>query len=165
MRGLLVFTVFLAAGGAVMPSISPSQNGTTQIDISSMTLGVTPGDFTFWRTGSGDVGDWRVVADPTATHGQAIAQMSTDPSDYRFPLAIYRPISAKNVDVVVRFKPVGGQVDQAGGIVVRLTTPDDYYVVRANALEDNVRFYRVVNGSGISLKAQTSESPPTNGTP
>jgi hypothetical protein len=46
----------------------------------------------------------------------------------------------------VRFKPVGGKVDQAGGIVVRLTTPDDYYVVRANALEDNVGFYRVVKG-------------------
>jgi hypothetical protein len=46
----------------------------------------------------------------------------------------------------VRFKPVDGKVDQAGGIVVRLTTPDDYYVVRANALEDNVCFYRVVKG-------------------
>lgn len=50
------------------------------------------------------------------------------------------------MDVVFRFKPVGGKVDQAGGIVVRLSTPDDYYVVRANALEDNVRLYRVVKG-------------------
>src|SRR5262249_44486788 len=48
--------------------------------------------------------------------------------------------------VTIRFKPVSGKEDQAGGIAVRLTTPDDYYVVRANALEDNVRFYRVVKG-------------------
>jgi hypothetical protein len=41
---------------------------------------------------------------------------------------------------------VEGKVDQAGGIAVRLASPDNYYVVRANALEDNVRFYRVVNG-------------------
>ena len=44
-----------------------------------------------------------------------------------------------------------GSVDQAGGIAVRLQTPDDYYVVRANALEDNVRFYRVVKGKREQL--------------
>ena len=51
----------------------------------------------------------------------------------------------------MRFKPVAGTVDQAGGIAVRLPTPDDYYVVRANALEDNVRFYRVVKGKREQL--------------
>jgi hypothetical protein len=51
----------------------------------------------------------------------------------------------------VRFKPVTGTVDQAGGIAVRLLTPDDYYVVRANSLEDNVRFYRVVKGKREQL--------------
>ncbi len=65
---------------------------------------------------------------------------------------MYEPFSARNVDVVVRFKAVGGTVDQAGGIAVRLATPDDYYVVRANALEDNVRLYRVVNGSRQQIK-------------
>jgi hypothetical protein len=87
------------------------------------------------------------VADATAASGRAIAQTSTDRTDYRFPLAVYQPISPKDVEVTVRFKPVAGKVDQAGGIAVRLTTPDDYYVVRANALEDNVRFYRVVKGN------------------
>jgi hypothetical protein len=102
------------------------------------------------------------VADPTAAAQKAIAQTSTDRTDYRFPLAVYQPISARNVDVVVRFKPVGGTVDQAGGIAVRLTTPDDYYVVRANALEDNVRFYRVVSGrrqqiQGANLKVAANQ--------
>ena len=87
----------------------------------------------------------------TAAGGQAIAQTSTDKTDYRFPLAIYKPYSGKNVEVSVRFKPVAGRVDQAGGIAVRLQTPDDYYVVRANALEDNVRFYRVVKGKREQL--------------
>jgi hypothetical protein len=62
----------------------------------------------------------------------------------------------------VRFKPVGGTVDQAGGIAVRLADPDDYYVVRANALEDNVRFYRVVSGrrqqiQGANLKVAANQ--------
>src|SRR5207302_4162602 len=116
----------------------------------------------FGRTGQGAPGDWRVVADPSAAGQKAIAQLSQDRTDYRFPLAIYDPISARNVDVVVRFKPVGGTVDQAGGIAVRLASPDDYYVVRANAREDNVRFYRVVNGrrqqiQGADLKVATNQ--------
>jgi len=77
-------------------------------------------------------------------------------------VTVYQRVSAKNVDVKMRFKPVDGKVDQAGGIVVRLTTPDDYYVVRANALEDNVRFYRVIKGrreplKGANIKVTTNE--------
>ena len=102
-----------------------------------------------------------VVADPTAAEGRALAQVSTDRTSYRFPLAIYEPYNGKNVEVSVRFKPVAGTVDQAGGIAVRLQTPDDYYVVRANALEDNVRFYRMVKGkreqlAGTNVKVSTN---------
>ena len=135
---------------------------TTQIDISRMNPGLAPDGFTFWRTGDGEIGDWRVVEDPSASDRQVIAQTSKGATDYRFPLAVYRPISAKNVDVVLRFKPISGAVDQAGGIVVRLTTPDDYYVVRANALEDNVRFYRMVKAKreqldGANTKVTSNE--------
>ena len=135
-----------------MSTISPVQSASTQIDLSGMKAGIAPEDFAFSRTGGGDVGEWRIVDDPTASNHRVIAQTSTDTTDYRFPLAVYQRVSAKDVDLKMRFKPVGGKVDQAGGIVVRLTTPDDYYVVRANALEDNVRFYRVVKGKREQLK-------------
>jgi hypothetical protein len=64
--------------------------------------------------------------------------------------------------VKVRFKAVAGKVDQAGGIAVRLSDADNYYVVRANALEDNVRFYRVVKGrreqlEGANVKVTADE--------
>jgi hypothetical protein len=145
-----------------MSPTSSTQSATTQIDLSGMKAGLAPEDFAFSRTGGGDVGEWRVVDDPTASNRRVIAQTSTDTTDYRFPLAIYQRVSAKNIDVKMRFKPVDGKVDQAGGIVVRLTTPDDYYVVRANALEDNVRFYRVVKGrreqlKGANIKVGTNE--------
>jgi glycosyl hydrolase family 59 (putative galactocerebrosidase) len=147
----------LAIGGVLMCSNTPAQSATTQIDISATKPGLAPEDFAFSRTGSGAVGEWRVMDDPTASNRRVIAQMSTDPTDYRFPLAVYQRVTAKNVDVKVRFKPVAGKVDQAGGIVVRLTTPDDYYVVRANALEDNVRFYRVVKGRREELKGANTK--------
>jgi hypothetical protein len=105
---------------------------------------------------------WVVVNDPTATGGYAIEQSSADQTDNRFPLAIYSPLSVKNIAAVVRFKSVAGKVDQAAGVVVRLIDPNNYYVVRANALEDNVRFYRVVKGrreqiEGANLKVSANE--------
>ena len=130
------------------------------VDIATLAADLEP-EFTVWRTGQGAPAQWAIVSDPTAAGGRAIAQTGLDKADYRFPLAIYKPYSGKNLEVSVRFKPVSGSVDQAGGIAVRLQSPDDYYVVRANALEDNVRFYRVVKGkreqlAGINTKVATN---------
>jgi hypothetical protein len=147
----LALAVMAAAGGA------PGQErATMSIDIAQLAPNLEPG-FTQWRTGEGDPAEWTVVPDASAEGGRAIAQVSKDKTGYRFPLAIYKPFSGRDVEVSVRFKPVAGTVDQAGGIAVRLQTPDDYYVVRANALEDNVRFYRVVKGrreqlAGVDIK-------------
>jgi hypothetical protein len=114
-------------------------------------------EFTLWRTGQGDTSEWILVTDPTAAGGRAIAQVSKDRTDCRFPLAVYKPYSGKDVEVSVRFKPVTGTVDEAGGIAVRLSTPDDYYVAHANALEDNVRFYRVVKGKREQLASANAK--------
>ena len=143
-----------------MPGLA--QKPATRVDIAAMPVGSEPAGFDFARTGAGAAAAWRVVADPTAGGGKAIAQTSADTTNYRFPLAVYQPIAARNVDVVLRFKPVAGTVDQAGGIAIRLTSPGDYYVVRANALEDNVNFYRVANGrrseiKGIDAKVASGE--------
>ena len=100
-------------------------------------------EFEFAKTGDGKPGQWSIAQRDSI---QALAQTSTDTTDNRFPLAILRPFSGRDVEVPIRFMPVAGKVDQAGGIFIRLTSANDYYVVRANALEDNVRFYRVVGG-------------------
>ena len=122
------------------------------IAIDKMNLGSPPAGFTFARTGRGTDGQWRVVADPSASAGRVIEQTSTDRTDFRFPLAIPENLSAANLAVELRFKAVGGKIDQAAGIVVRLQDADNYYVARANALEDNVRFHRVVHGRREQLK-------------
>jgi len=132
------------------------------ITIDHMILGSPPAGFIFARTGQGPQGEWTVTADPTALAGRAIEQTSTDRTDYRFPLAIHDGVSASNVDAEIRFKAVRGKIDQAAGIAVRLQDADNYYVARANALEDNVRFHRVVGGrrqqlSGANLKVIPNE--------
>jgi len=125
---------FGAAVIIAVAGLALGQRGKIEISVATMAIGLAP------------PGEWAVVADPTASAGRAIEQLSTDRTDYRFPLAIFQALSAKNVDIVIRFKAVTGEVDRAGGIAVRVISPDDYYVARANALEDNVSFYRVVKG-------------------
>ena len=81
--------------------------------IETMTIGAKPPGFTFARTGQGGDGEWTVTADPTAAGGRAIEQVSTERTDYRFPLAIHDSFSGANLNVEIRFKAVAGKVDQA----------------------------------------------------
>jgi hypothetical protein len=114
-------------------------------------VGHLPKGFESALTGQGAPGRWEVVKDTSADGGYALAQLSTDRTDYRFPLSISALPIVANAEVVARFKPVSGKVDQAGGVVIRLRDPQNYYVARANATENNVRFYRVVNGKREQL--------------
>ncbi|MGH9721919.1 MAG: family 16 glycoside hydrolase [Bryobacteraceae bacterium] len=115
-----------------------------------------------WRaamTHEGGAPKWEVVADATApSKPNVLAQTSTDNTPGRFPLAIYQKASIKNGAVSVKFKPVSGARDQAAGIVWRYKDPDNYYIVRANALEDNVVLYKVEGGKRISLAPQGTPS-------
>src|ERR1700754_4596882 len=95
----------------------------SMIQIDQMAAGKAPTGFSFAHTGQGSDGAWTVVADPTAKGGLAIEQISTDTTDYRFPLAIHGSWSEKNLRAEIRFKAVGGKVDRAGGIAVRVEDP------------------------------------------
>jgi hypothetical protein len=117
------------------------------VDFENMATGAAPDGFTTGLTGEGKPVHWIVVEDDSAPSGtRALAEASGDATNYRFPLAVYNGFVAKDVDVSVRFKPISGEVDQAAGLMVRVLDTDNYYVARANALEDNVRLYKVVDG-------------------
>lgn len=127
----------------------------TRIDFES------PVAFQPMLTGKGGPVAWSVIDDPSAPAGpKVLAQTSTDKTDYRFPLAVFDQPMLADLDVAVHFKPVAGEVDRAAGIAVRLSDRDNYYVVRANAAEDNVRLYKVVKGdrrqfAGANIKVPT----------
>jgi hypothetical protein len=131
-------------GGALAlfaPPLQAQEGRMTRIDFES------PAAFQPMLTGRGAPVTWSVIDDPTAPAGPTVlTETSKDTTDYRFPLAVFDQPKLKDLDVTVRFKPVAGEVDRAAGIAVRLADRDNYYVVRANALEDNVRLYRVVKG-------------------
>src|SRR5207244_8336888 len=69
-----------------------------------------------------------------------------------FPWCVRPDVSVADGYVEVRFKPLTGREDQAGGLVWRWKNGDNYYVARANALEDNVSLYYTANGRRNTLK-------------
>src|SRR5260370_1167418 len=104
-------------------------------------------DGKFARTGQGAEGKWVVRADKDSPNNQLLAQESADSTDYRFPLAVVKEGSYKDVSLSVRAKPVSGEVDQGFGIVWRYKDANNYYITRCNADEDNCTIYHTVAGN------------------
>jgi 3-keto-disaccharide hydrolase len=127
------------------------------------TPGQLPAKFHSAKTGGGTHATWVVAVDPTApSKPNVVTQTSTDQTDYRFPLLISDEGSFRDLDLSVKFKAVSGSIDRAGGLVFRLKDPNNYYMVRANALENNYRLYHVVNGrrvqfAGANFKVTSGE--------
>jgi hypothetical protein len=117
----------------------------------SDTPGKPPGGFSFARTGEGKQGSWVVRAEPDAPSGKAVlAQVDQDDTDYRFPLAVTGP-ELKDLRLSVKCKPIEGKVDQACGLLFRYKDENNYYITRANALENNVRLYHVKDGRRVQF--------------
>ncbi|MGH9324012.1 MAG: family 16 glycoside hydrolase [Vicinamibacteria bacterium] len=122
---------------------------TRTVDFSDDTPGQPPKGFEFGRTAKkGAPGKWLVQAEGAE---KFLAQLDADSTRARFPVAVLSDVSAADVDLSVRFKPVSGKVDRAAGLVWRFQDEDNYYIVRANALEGNVVLYKVENGARTDL--------------
>jgi hypothetical protein len=84
----------LVPGALAVPWIAPISQATAASgpDLSRSQIGPLSSEFqTAWRTGQGKPRDWQVVEDATASQDNAIAQLSVDTTDYRFPLAVWQP--------------------------------------------------------------------------
>ena len=143
MRLVAALTVGVLVAGAVAFA------QTRTIDFEQDDTGKPPREFTFGLTGKmGSPGRWLVQQD---AGGKYLAQLDPDRTSARFPIAVLSDLSTADVDLSVRFRPVSGRVDQAGGLVWRFQDENNYYIVRANALEDNVVLYKVQDGRRTDL--------------
>jgi hypothetical protein len=103
-----------------------------------------------WTTGVTGTGaaKWEVVAEGSATSKPNVLKQSGEAT---FCWAAKTNESIRDGFVETKFKPLTGKEDQAGGLVFRFKDANNYYVVRGNALEDNVVLYKTVNGKRSSL--------------
>jgi len=146
MRQVLVATAVLCMG------VGMSASAQTVVDFEKDKPGSPPAGFQTALTGSGKPGVWVVVEDSTAPAGHLVlAQTEADPTGYRFPVCVLDSVTAKDAEISVRFKAVSGREDQGAGIVWRYRDKDNYYVVRANALEGNVVLYKMQGGKRTDL--------------
>ena len=133
--------------------VARAQAGASTWNFQGDAVQAPPAGFSFARTGQGRAGRWLVVQDATAPAGDhVLAQLDQDNTDYRFPVAVADAPVLKDLRLEVRCKPVSGKTDEACGLVFRYRDADNYYVARANALEDNVNLYHVVNGRRRQIK-------------
>jgi len=124
----------------------------TLFNFENYTTGNTPPGWTTALTGRGKMCDWRIVND---NGNKVLAQTSSETPDYRFNLITNNNLITKDIEISVRFKAMKGRGDQGGGPVWRYKDENNYYVARANPLENNYRVYKVVNGNRVQLKSAT----------
>jgi hypothetical protein len=144
MKMIMLFMALAALAATVVV-----QGATRKVDFSDDAAGQPPKGFEFGYTAkAGAPGKWIVEAEGANNY---LAQVDADNTRARFPVAVVSDISAADIDLSVRFRPISGRVDQAAGLVWRYRDQDNYYIVRANALEDNVVLYKVEKGTRTDL--------------
>src|SRR6266699_6077058 len=105
-------------------------------------VGATPKGWTATSTGKGDP-KWTIEQDQTAPSKLKILKQSGRAA---YPLLLKDDTDITDGFIAVKFKAIAGSEDRAAGLVWRARDANNYYVVRANALEDNVVLYQTVNG-------------------
>ena len=125
------------------------------IDLSHQKAGTPPQHFQFWRSGQLDPGHWAVIPD-SGSDGGAVIQRADQERKAESALAIYTPFSSINASVRLQFKLIEGSAPSAG-VVLRVTSPDDYYLVRASADEQRVSLLHVVHGVSEEIAGVEAE--------
>ncbi len=120
----------------------------TTFTFNNCQLGEIPLGWSQHFTGKGETTDWKILEN---NGNKVLAQLSKDNPNYHFNEIVFDGIKVKNVELKVKMKGVDGKMDQGGGFVWRFINADNYYVVRANPLEDNVVLYKVEKGKRTDL--------------
>src|SRR2546430_16177359 len=113
-----------------------------RITFDDVKTGGPPPGWTATQTGSGTA-KWAVEKDDSAPSKPNVLKQSGVAT---FPVCFKNDTNLKDGFVEVKFKAISGKEDQAGGVVWRLKDANNYYIARANALEDHVTIYHTVSG-------------------
>jgi hypothetical protein len=119
------------------------------VNFDNLKTGAAPPGWTATQTGSGSA-KWSVEKDDSAPSQPNVLKQSGEAT---YPVCFKNDTTLKDGFVEVKFKPVAGKEDQAGGLIWRVRDANNYYIARANALEDNVTIYHTINGSRVAFKS------------
>jgi len=110
--------------------------------------GTLPGEFSIGTLFDGrPAGDWQVLAtDRAKSPPHVFAQVMAKGAEHAYKVVLLKEIIASDLNLAVSFLPIQGQADMGGGLIWRAADDRNYYLARANPLEQNIRVYRVVKG-------------------
>ncbi len=92
-------------------------------------------------------GEWKILQTEMARSGNhVLAQLMGKGAEHAYKVVLIQGTTATNLDMRASFLPISGRADMGGGLIWRATDDRNYYLTRANPLEQNIRVYRVVNG-------------------
>lgn len=118
------------------------------VNFDNFKAGAAPPGWTATQTGSGSA-KWSVEKDDSAPSRPNVLKQSGEAT---FPVCIKNDTNLKDGFLEVKFRPIAGKEDQAGGVIWRVQDANNYYIARANALEDNVTIYHTINGKRVAFK-------------
>src|SRR5213083_2666870 len=118
------------------------------VNFDDMKTGAPPPGWTATQTGSG-AAKWAIEKDDSAPSKPNVLKQSGQAT---FPVCFKNDTNIKDGFVEVKFKPVAGREDQAGGVIWRVQDANNYYISRANALENNVTIYYTIRGKRVAFK-------------
>lgn len=142
--GVAVKEILMIALTSLVSAAIPAQTVTFDSD----SVGSAPAGWMSGITGRGTP-LWAVVADPSAPSKPNVLKQSGSGT---FPWCVLKQVALTDGFVEVKFKPIDGREDQAGGLVWRWKDGENYYVARANALENNVSLYYTERGSRKTIR-------------
>src|SRR3989440_5330604 len=119
------------------------------VNFDNLKTGAAPPGWTATQTGSGSA-KWSVEKDDSAPSQPNVLKQSGEAT---FPVCFKNDTNLKDGFVEVKFKPIAGKEDQAGGVIWRVQDANNYYIARANALEDNVTIYHTIGGKRVAFKS------------
>src|SRR5436309_3566090 len=133
---------------AVFTLITASAAFAQTVNFDNLTIGAPPPGWTATKTGSGEA-KWTIEKDDTAPSKPNVLKQSGQAT---YPVCIKDDTNLKDGFVEVKFKSISGKEDQAGGVIWRAKDSNNYYIARANALEDNLTIYDTVKGRRTERK-------------
>lgn len=134
-------------GAAALVLMAEGSAMAETVNFDDAATGAAPDGWTLTMTGRGQP-KWTIEAEPTAPSKPNVLKQSGQAT---FPLALKNGTRIQDGFIEVRFKAIAGSEDRAAGLVWRAKDANNYYVVRANALEDNVVLYKTIKGVRSAL--------------
>lgn len=145
-----LISVIIAAplGFGTMPTQAETASPALVWNFDREQPGTLPSEFSIGTLFDGrPAGDWQILAtDRAKSPPHVFAQVMGKGAEHAYKVVLLKEVIASDLNLEVSFLPIQGRADMGGGLIWRATDDRNYFLARANPLEQNIRVYRVEKG-------------------